>query len=214
MGNRDALIAGAKACLRQKGFARTTARDIAAASGVSLAAIGYHFGSKERLLTQALVEATGEWVDDLGRALAEDFDPKRAPIERFEATWARLLEQFGRHRQLWAANFEISPYIETMPEVREVMATAQQEARLGLADLFLGIDGRADRKSAQDTGAFYYALLAGVMIQWLVDPDHAPSAADLTNGLRIVVGGQHSIPSPKAERGVAARKGPPRGQPP
>ena len=214
MGNRDALIAGAKACLRQKGFARTTARDIAAASGVSLAAIGYHFGSKERLLTQALIEATGEWVDELGRAPAEDSDPSRAPMERFEATWARLLEQFSRHRQLWAANFEVSPYIETMPEVREVMATAQQQARLGLAKLLLGIDGRADRQSAQDAGAFYYALLAGVMIQWLVDPEYAPSASDLTNGLRIVVGGQPQIPSPKGQPGVVAvRKRTPKRQP-
>jgi hypothetical protein len=76
-----------------------------------------------------------------------------------------------------------------MPEVRQVMANAQQEARLGLAKLFLGIDESTDRKSAQDAGAFYYALLAGVMTQWLIDPDHAPSASDLVNGLRIISGG-------------------------
>ena len=76
-----------------------------------------------------------------------------------------------------------------MPEVRQVMAAAQQEARLGLAKLFLGIDPLTDRKSAQDAGALYYAMLAGVMTQWLVDPDHAPSATDLVNGLRIVSGG-------------------------
>jgi AcrR family transcriptional regulator len=51
MGNREELIAGAKRCLIEKGFARTTARDIASASGVSLAAIGYHFGSKARSLS-------------------------------------------------------------------------------------------------------------------------------------------------------------------
>jgi AcrR family transcriptional regulator len=186
MGNRGELLAGAKACLRSKGFARTTARDIAAASGVSLAAIGYHFGSKEALLTRALVEATGEWVDEFGGILAAELDASAAPMERFERTWARLLKSFSAHRQLWAANFEVSPYIEAMPEVREVMATAQQQARLGLARLFLGITG--DQRSSQDAGAFYYALLAGVMIQWLVDPDKAPSAADLVHGLQIASG--------------------------
>jgi AcrR family transcriptional regulator len=189
MGNREDLLSGAKRCLRAKGFTRTTARDIAAASGVSLAAIGYHFGSKEALLSRALVEATGEWVDELGRALAADLDPKVAPMERFERTWARLLELFSAHRQLWAANFEISPFIESMPEVRQVMADAQQAARLGLARLFLGLDSTVDRKSSQHAGSFYYALLAGVMIQWLVDPDHAPSAAELTNALRLIAGG-------------------------
>lgn len=189
MGNREDLLCGAKRCLRAKGFTRTTARDIAAASGVSLAAIGYHFGSKEALLSRALVEATGEWVGDLERALAADLDRDAAPMERFERTWTRLLELFGAHRQLWAANFEISPFVETMPEVRQVMAAAQQAARLGLARLFLGLDSTDDRKAAQDAGSFYYALLAGVMIQWLVDPDHAPSAAELTNALRLVAGG-------------------------
>jgi AcrR family transcriptional regulator len=188
MGNRDALIVGAKACLRTRGFTRTTARDIATASGVSLAAIGYHFGSKERLLTQALVEATGEWVDELGQAMRADFDPERTPMERFELTWARLLALFNRHRTLWAANFEISPYIETMPEVREVIAAAQKEARLGLVSLFLGTEALADAKAAQDAGSFYYALLAGVMMQWLVDPDSAPSAKALANALRIAGG--------------------------
>jgi AcrR family transcriptional regulator len=189
MGNRDELLAGAKRCLRSKGFARTTARDIASAAGVSLAAIGYHFGSKEALLTQALVEATGEWVDELGRVLASDLDGAATPMERFELTWTRLLGLFEAHRQLWAANFEISPYIDTMPEVREVMATAQQEARLGLARLFLGIDADLDPKAAKDAGALYYAMLAGVMTQWLVDPAHAPSASELANGLQIIVRG-------------------------
>jgi len=188
MGNREDLLTGAKRCLRSKGFARTTARDIATASGVSLAAIGYHFGSKEALLTQALVEATGEWVEELGRALASDLDPGATPMERFELTWTRLLRLFGAHRQLWAANFEVSPSIETMPEVRRVMASAQQAARLGLAKLFLGIDDSTDPEAAQSAGAFYYALLAGVMIQWLVDPDRAPSASELAHGLRIVSG--------------------------
>ncbi|MGH3648185.1 MAG: TetR/AcrR family transcriptional regulator, partial [Micromonosporaceae bacterium] len=50
MGNREALLEGAKRCFHEKGYARTTARDIAQASGVSLAAIGYHFGSKEALM--------------------------------------------------------------------------------------------------------------------------------------------------------------------
>jgi hypothetical protein len=51
ISNRDALLLAAKKCLWEKGYNRTTARDIASAAGVSLAAIGYHFSSKETLLT-------------------------------------------------------------------------------------------------------------------------------------------------------------------
>jgi AcrR family transcriptional regulator len=118
MGNREALLTGAKRCLHAKGFARTTARDIAAASGVSLAAIGYHFGSKEALLSEALVEATGEWVGELGRILTPELNPSLTSMQRFELTWTRLLDLFGAHRQLWAANFEVSPYIQAIPRYR------------------------------------------------------------------------------------------------
>ena len=69
MTNRDALLLAARKCLLDKGYNRTTARDIASAAGVSLAAIGYHFSSKETLLTEALLLAFGEWDQDLQRAL-------------------------------------------------------------------------------------------------------------------------------------------------
>ena len=49
MTNRDALLLAAKKCLLEKGLNRTTARDIASAAGVSLAAIGYHFFARKRL---------------------------------------------------------------------------------------------------------------------------------------------------------------------
>jgi AcrR family transcriptional regulator len=184
MGNREALLDGAKRCLRENGFSRTTARDVASASGVSLAAIGYHFGSKEALLSQALIEATGEWVGELERAVEESLAPDAPLMQRFETIWARLLELFAAHRQLWAANFEISPQIEQMPEVRHVFAEAQQQARLGLAKLFQGLEP-AD-PSALPVGSFYYALLTGVMAQWLIDPERAPSASDLVGALRLV----------------------------
>lgn len=51
MGHREDLLEGAKRCLLEKGYARTTARDIGAASGTNLASIGYHYGSKEALST-------------------------------------------------------------------------------------------------------------------------------------------------------------------
>jgi hypothetical protein len=63
----------------------------------------------------------------------------------------------------------------------------------GLAKLFFGIDSSVDPKLAQSTGAFFYALLAGVMTQWLIDPDHAPSASDLTQALLAVAAGGEPI---------------------
>jgi|Tabmets5t2r1_1033131.scaffolds.fasta_scaffold02495_4 AcrR family transcriptional regulator len=187
MGNREELLAAAKRCLYEKGYARTTARDIAAASGVSLAAIGYHFGSKDALMNAARIEAIGEWWEELGRTLAADADPDADPMERFEAIWTRVVESFDTHRPLWTASFELIAQLDRAPEVRTAVADAQERARLGLAALFHGLDPALDEKQARVVGSFYLALLPGVMAQWLIDPEHAPTGHDLAEALRTIV---------------------------
>lgn len=160
MGNREALLAGAKQCLIERGWARTTVRDIAAAAGVNHAAIGYHFGSRDALLTQALVEA----VDELGDELAD-----RASADTPEHGWQLLIDTFTSHRALWVTQLEAVVQAQRSPEVREHLAEGQREGRAGLG------------------GSVPLALLTGLMLQWLVDPGHAPSGADVVAELRALV---------------------------
>lgn len=68
MGNREKLLEAARQCLFAKGYERTTVRDLASAAGVSMAAIGYHFGSKEALLNQVLFEALDSGDQVFGEA--------------------------------------------------------------------------------------------------------------------------------------------------
>jgi AcrR family transcriptional regulator len=186
MGNREDLLAGAKRCLYEKGYASTTARDIATASGTSLAAIGYHFGSKEALMNQARLQAFGDWTDELTRALESELDPAPPAIERFEAIWTKMIELFEANRPMWLASFEILAQIDHDPQVRKAVADAQQRARLGLAMLFHDIDPSINSQQAHAVGSFYLALLPGVMAQWLIDPDEAPTGRDLVDALRTI----------------------------
>jgi AcrR family transcriptional regulator len=188
MGHREDLLEGAKRCLYEKGYARTTARDIVAASGTNLASIGYHYGSTEALLNAAMIEAIEEWGAEIERALATDTDPHAAPMERFEATWARVIESFAAHRQLWVATVEATAQAERTPEVRAFLADALQQGRLGLAALFQNIDAAVDEKQAWMVGSFYQALMTGVLVQWLIDPERAPSGHDLAEALRTILG--------------------------
>jgi AcrR family transcriptional regulator len=193
MGNREDLLAGARRCLYEKGMSRTTARDIAAASGVSLAAIGYHFGSKDALMTAAMMEAVEEWSDELEATLAVDLGPDTSTLERFEAIWTRVIESFGTHRQLWAASYELLLLADHSPEIRQHMTEAIRLGRLGLVKMFLQagpeVDPGADEKEAAAVGGFYYALMSGMLVQHLIDPETAPSARDLTDALRRAAGG-------------------------
>jgi AcrR family transcriptional regulator len=175
------------ATLAPKGYARTTARDIAAAAGTSLAAIGYHYRSTEALLNAALIQAIEDWGQELERALAAEPDPGAAPLQRYEAIWTRVVESFATHRQLWAATFEAYAQLEHAPEIRQVLADGLAQARSGLASLFQNVDERAvDPQLARTVGSFYAALLSGVLVQWLIDPERAPSGRDLADALRTV----------------------------
>jgi AcrR family transcriptional regulator len=187
MGNREDLIAGAKRCLLEKGYARTTARDIAAASGVSLAAIGYHFGSKDALMNQAVYESIGDWGDEVERALMAAGDLDAPPLRRFESVMERSLESFsGSAHDLWASQLELMTLINQSDELRAFLAGVQKDAAEGLAGLFLGIDPEREPQAARVAGSIYHALFIGIMVKWFMDPKQALAAEELTEGLRII----------------------------
>jgi AcrR family transcriptional regulator len=189
MGNREDLIAGAKRCLLEKGYAATTARDVAAASGVSLAAIGYHFGSKEALMNQAVYESVGEWADELQRAMAADATPGASPQQRFEIAVRRTFESFGGPgRGLWAAQLELVGLAQHHEQLRTFLAGVQELAGRGLAGMFLGIDMQADPDLSRRAGYLMHALFIGLLAKYMLDPAQAPAPAELADGLRAVAG--------------------------
>ncbi|GIF64553.1 TetR family transcriptional regulator [Asanoa ishikariensis] len=179
MGNRESLIAGAKACLHDIGYTRTTARDIATAAGVSLAAIGYHFGSTRELLNQALMEALAEWGAELDSTL-------RATDGSNEALWAAVIASVRDQRPLWTTQFELAGQVDRLPEIHEFLVAGQRQGRAELAGL---LGGGADGEEARLLGGLAQALLAGLAIQWLIDPDGALTAADLTAALKLAAAG-------------------------
>ncbi|MBB5917590.1 AcrR family transcriptional regulator [Nocardia transvalensis] len=182
MGNREDLLAGARRCLREKGYARTTVRDISTAAGVSMAAIGYHFGSKEALLTEALAGETRDWGAELERALADSPADDPDPLRRWETRWDAVLGTIATHPGVWSATFDAL----AAPETREQLAAGADEARSGLARLLNG-DEESDDRAAATVGALTQALLIGVAAQYLIDPGNAPTGRDLADGLRRIM---------------------------
>ena len=184
MSNRDDLLAGAKKCLLEKGYARTTARDIAQASGVSLAAIGYHFGSKDALMNEAMFQAIGEWGDHLEQVFAAA-GPELSVQERFARVFDDISATFDENQALWMASFELIIQIDHIPGAREMFRNAIPEARKGLANLVLGVpEDHIEPDLEMGAGAVLYSLMAGLLIQRFADADRTPAGADLARGLR------------------------------
>src|SRR3712207_9291697 len=67
--NRANLIEGTLRCLERLPPERVTARAIAEESGANLASITYHFGSKDNLVTEAVIEGLDRWLADITTAL-------------------------------------------------------------------------------------------------------------------------------------------------
>jgi hypothetical protein len=99
-----------------------------------------------------------------------------------------VLDTFATERPLWVATLEATVQAERIPEVRAFLVNALQQGRLGLAALFQEIDPADDEHKAWAVGSFYQALLTGVMVQWLIDQQHAPSGHDLAEALRMISG--------------------------
>jgi len=187
MGNREDLLAGAKRCLIDKGYARTTARDIAAASGVSLAAIGYHFGSKDALMNQAVFESVGDWADELQEVLTARGAADAPPLVRFELIMQQTLAAFaGPDRGLWTAQLELISLAQHNPDLQAFLASVQDLAATGLAEMFLGMSAEQDPGASKAAGTVMQAFFIGLIAKYYLDPAGMLSARDLAGGMRIV----------------------------
>jgi AcrR family transcriptional regulator len=181
MSNRDALLRGAKYCLREKGYAHTTARDLVAASGTNLSSIGYHFGSKEALLAEAFNEVFDEWTGQVTAAALDD--PAANAIERLVRSWKALLDVFPQNERLMLAFVEsIGPSVRS-PELRKQLAERYHCVRLEVLDT---IKQSLDGEVVADADLLVVASLLiaigdGFMIQFLVDPANCPASDQLVN---------------------------------
>ncbi len=91
---RRRLLRSARASLAESGLAGTTSRGIAAGAGANLAAITYHFGSKEQLVVETLLDGVRSWLAPAFEVLAGDGDPRSRATEVIGA----LVAAFEEHR--------------------------------------------------------------------------------------------------------------------
>jgi hypothetical protein len=99
------------------------------------------------------------------------------PAVRLQDFLQKLITSFTADSALWSANIECLAQALHSPEIRTELGNAQANARTELTHLF----PPADKNS--HIGAVLQTLIGGLLLQWLVDPDHAPTATDITTGL-------------------------------
>ena len=185
MSHRDRLLDAARTCLESKGYARTTARDLVAASGTNLASIGYHFGSKEALLNEAIGNAFAEWTDEVNRVVRET--PADAPLERLLEGWREMLGRTEANRPLIVANMEAMAQVARSPELREKMAAAYEQCRVKIAAVVRESVPEGAEVDADVVASFIIAVVDGITLQHMADPERAPTGDQLVEALTRAV---------------------------
>lgn len=144
---RARLLDAALTVVAEHGVVHATSRQIAAAAGVNLQAITYHFGSKDDLVAEALAHAVEGWTQPIRTALA---GLAEEPVSRLFTMTGMLLDGLD------AARDAIPAYLEAM-----AAATRNPELRVRIRALTDGL--REDL-----TAALRELKEAGLLADWVV----------------------------------------------
>ncbi len=184
MDTRERLVEAAIELLVERGYARTTTRQIVAAADSHLPAVNYYFGSKERLLEEAVVEALRRWAQTT-MAVADEPGP-RDPGERLRRSIERFFATLEADRPYVVAALEAFAQAERSDALRERLAEAYQEFRDVVASSVDRAAGRAGGPAGPDVlgvSSLLIALFDGLAIQWLLAPERAPSPEQVIGSL-------------------------------
>jgi len=144
---RSAILAAAEKLYADRGFGDVTLRDIVAEANVNLAAVNYHFGSKDELIAELFVTrslATNrERLNEL--KLAEEQGGGRAPIDAIlrALVGPTLRGCLGPDREgSTAARFMIRASIESVPPIRRIKNREVDHLRKFAAAMRRALPGR------------------------------------------------------------------------
>lgn len=196
-GHRERLLEAAVECLEQKGYARTTARDLVAASGTNLGSIGYHFGSKEHLLNVALVEAFKRWLQPLIELAAAP--GPATPLERLVLTLRGMTAGFEEKRPLINACLEGWAQLARSEDLRTEMVAGYEGFRDVVADTtreaFAAIG--APEVDAGALAVLIIALFDGLLVHWQLGSGDNADPARLVEAAQGAVLALAATPAPQ-----------------
>ncbi|QPF82460.1 TetR/AcrR family transcriptional regulator [Bradyrhizobium genosp. L] len=146
---RSAILAAAERLYADRGFGDVTLRDIVAEANVNLAAVNYHFGSKDELIAELFVtrsiQTNRERLNEL--KAAEERGGGRAGIEDIMRALVgpTLRGCLGPDREgSTAARFMIRASIESVPPIRRIKNREVDHLRKFAAAMRRAMPGRND----------------------------------------------------------------------
>lgn len=167
---RRRLLRSAGASLAESGLAGTTSRAIASGAGANLAAITYHFGSKEQLVAETLLDSLRSWLAPAVEVLTGEGDPRARTAEAIGA----LVAAFEAHRAEAPLVLEALVHSGRSAALRDGVRPLLSDARRLLADQMTAMAAEGSLPGWVEPGAMAGLLVsvaAGLVLQATADPD-------------------------------------------
>ena len=157
---RSAILAAAERLYAERGFSDVTLREIVAEANVNLAAVNYHFGSKDELIAELFVTRSIATNRERLRKLraAEENGTGRAAVEDIlrALVGPTLRDCLGPDSQRsTAARFMIRASIESVPPIRRIKNREIDHLRKFAAALARALP---ERKAADIYWGLHFAL--------------------------------------------------------
>jgi AcrR family transcriptional regulator len=173
---KQEILDSALIAFGHKGFYKASLADVASAAGITAAGLLHHFKTKEALLVELLRQRD---LVDLEESFGGEHPRGRTLLQHLVDTMARNMTRVVTTQMYAVLSAEgvtdAHParqwFIERYQELRQVIATALVEA---VEEGSIGTD-----VDPEPTAAAMIAVMDGVQIQWLYDPD-AVDMAEIT----------------------------------
>jgi len=175
---KTALLQAAKRLVLERGYAGASVRELASASGTNLGAVNYHFGSRENLLNQAILEFFLEWGERVGEL---DVDPTSGPLEQLAARARPMIDGIPEAQPLFVMFLEGVLQSRHAPELREQLAAHYAEQRRRACERIAAspVGSALPARTVEIVASYMLALADGMQLQALLEPQAIPTGEEL-----------------------------------
>jgi AcrR family transcriptional regulator len=174
---RSELLAAARAVFLREGFHRAALEQIAEEAGFTKGAVYSNFRGKDDLFLALLEEHYEQRVAAHRRLLAElelrDLEETRRGIAR------AIYDAYERDPGWWALVADFSTHASRDPHLRSQLRGLREQFLAGMAELIEVVAARhhvAFPLTSQEVARGTGALLRGLMLDWILDPEGADRA--------------------------------------
>lgn len=127
---RAELLAATTRVIARRGYAGTRFQDVAEEAGVAVGTLQHHFGTRSRMLSEALEQ----WVDDIDAQLVILRTGSGDAWERLQALLIYIGSRIGERNESWRMWLDFAGAALKDPELRRYAARSQQRWVAAIAD--------------------------------------------------------------------------------